>query len=95
MACFDSGTVQHRSEGQTNEALATGEVEVLASKIEVLNTSAVPPFQIENHIDVNEDLRLRYRYVDLRRPQMAQNLRMRSDLHLRFVRHSISVILPR
>ena len=74
-----SGTVQHRSEGQTNEALATGEVEVLASKIEVLNTSAVPPFQIENHIDVNEDLRLRYRYVDLRRPQMAQNLRMRSD----------------
>ncbi len=74
-----SGTIQHRSEGQTNEALATGEVEVLASKIEVLNTSAVPPFQIENHIDVNEDLRLRYRYVDLRRPQMAQNLRMRSD----------------
>ena len=74
-----TGTVQHRSEGQTNEALATGEVEVLASKIDVLNTSAVPPFQIENHIDVNEDLRLKYRYVDLRRPQMAQNLRLRSD----------------
>ena len=74
-----TGTVQHRSEGQTNEALATGEVEVLASKIDVLNTSAVPPFQIENHIDVNEDLRLKYRYVDLRRPQMAQNLRLRSN----------------
>ena len=74
-----TGTVQHRSEGQTNESLATGEVEILASEIEVLNTAQTPPFQIENHIDVNEDLRLRYRYVDLRRPHMARNLRLRSD----------------
>ena len=74
-----TGTVQHRSEGQTNESLATGEVEVLASEIKVLNTAQTPPFQIENHIDVNEDLRLRYRYVDLRRPRMARNLRLRSD----------------
>ena len=74
-----TGTVQHRSEGQTNESLATGEVEILASEIEVLNTAQTPPFQIENHIDVNEDLRLRYRYVDLRRPRMARNLRLRSD----------------
>ena len=74
-----TGTVQHRSEGQTNESLATGEVEILASEIKVLNTAQTPPFQIENHIDVNEDLRLRYRYVDLRRPHMARNLRLRSD----------------
>ena len=74
-----TGTVQHRSEGQTNESLATGEVEILASEIEVLNTAQTPPFQIENHIDVNEDLRLKYRYVDLRRPRMARNLRLRSD----------------
>ena len=45
----------------------------------MLNTAQTPPFQIENHIDVNEDLRLRYRYVDLRRPRMARNLRLRSD----------------
>ncbi len=79
-----TGTVQHRSEGQTNESLATGEIEILASEIEVLNTAQTPPFQIENHIDVNEDLRLRYRYVDLRRPRMARNLRLRSDFTFSF-----------
>jgi len=73
------GEVRHRIEGQTNHNLATGEIEVLVSKIEVLNTSKTPPFQIEDHIETSEDLRLKYRYLDIRRPKMMANLRLRSD----------------
>ncbi|MDO4537569.1 MAG: aspartate--tRNA ligase [Coriobacteriales bacterium] len=74
-----TGTVRHRPEGQTNTGLDTGEIEVLATHIEALNTSKVPPFQIEDHTALSEDLRLRYRYLDLRRPSMQRNLRLRSD----------------
>lgn len=73
------GEVRHRIEGQTNPNLATGEVEVLCTKIEVLNTSKTPPFQIEDHVEASEDVRLRYRYLDIRRPKMTANLRLRSD----------------
>ena len=73
------GTVQHRIEGQTNPNLATGEIEVLVSRIEVLNTSATPPFQLEDHNEASEDIRLRYRYLDIRRPRMMANLQLRSD----------------
>ena len=73
------GEVRHRIEGQTNPNLATGEVEVLCTRVEVLNTSKTPPFQIEDHVETSEDVRLRYRYLDLRRPKMAANLRLRSD----------------
>ncbi len=73
------GQVRHRIEGQTNHNLATGEVEVLVSRIEVLNTSKTPPFQIEDHVDTSEDIRLRYRYLDIRRPSMMANLKLRSD----------------
>jgi aspartyl-tRNA synthetase len=73
------GQVRHRIEGQTNHNLATGEIEVLVSKIEVLNSSKTPPFQIEDHIETSEDLRLRYRYLDIRRPSMMANLKLRSD----------------
>lgn len=73
------GTVRERPEGQENPKLDTGEIEVLVSHIEVLNTSKTPPFQIEDHVDTAEDVRLRYRYLDLRRPHMAQNLKLRSD----------------
>ncbi len=73
------GEVRHRIEGQTNPNLATGEVEVLAARLEVLNTSKTPPFQIEDHVDTSEDVRLRYRYLDIRRPKMMANLRLRSD----------------
>ena len=73
------GEVRHRIEGQTNHNLATGEIEVLVSEIEVLNTSKTPPFQIEDHNDTSEDIRLRYRYLDIRRPSMMANLRLRSD----------------
>ena len=73
------GEVRHRIEGQTNHNLATGEIEVLVSSIKVLNTSVTPPFQIEDHVDTSEDIRLRYRYLDIRRPSMMANLKMRSD----------------
>ncbi len=73
------GEVRHRIEGQTNENLATGEIEVLCTRVEVLNTSKTPPFQIEDHADLSEDMRLRYRYLDIRRPKMMSNLKLRSD----------------
>lgn len=74
-----TGVVRERPEGQSNTKLATGEIEVLVSHIEVLNTSKTPPFQIEDHIEAGEDIRLRYRYLDIRRPKMMANLQMRSD----------------
>ncbi len=74
-----SGVVRHRPEGQTNTRLHTGEIEVLASEVSVLNRSKVPAFQIEDDQALSEDLRLKYRYLDLRRPSMMANLRLRSD----------------
>ena len=74
-----TGTVRERPEGMSNAKLATGDIEVLISHIEVLNRSKTPPFQIEDHIEAGEDIRLRYRYLDIRRPKMAANLRLRSD----------------
>ena len=74
-----TGVVRERPEGMDNPKLATGEVEVLIDQIEVLNSSKTPPFQIEDHVDTSEDVRLRYRYLDLRRPRMTANLKMRSD----------------
>ena len=74
-----TGVVRHRPEGMTNERMVTGEIEVLASDIEVLNTSKTPPFQIEEHTDLSEDIRLRYRYLDIRRPSVLANLGLRSD----------------
>lgn len=73
------GVVRERPEGMANDRLDTGEIEVLASHIEVLNTSKTPPFQIEDHTDVSEDLRLKYRYLDIRRPRMLANMKLRSD----------------
>ena len=74
-----TGVVRERPEGMDNPKLATGEVEVLIDQIEILNSSKTPPFQIEDHVDTSEDVRLRYRYLDLRRPRMTANLKMRSD----------------
>ena len=74
-----TGVVRERPEGMENPKLATGEVEVLVSKIVVLNRAQTPPFQIEDHVEASEDIRLRYRYLDLRRPKMAANLKKRSD----------------
>ena len=66
-----TGTVRKRPEGMENARIETGEVEVLVSEIQVLNTAQTPPFQIEDRVDTSEDVRLRYRYLDLRRPKMA------------------------
>lgn len=73
------GVVRARGVETTNTKLATGEIEVLTDHAEVLNTSVTPPFQIEDGIETSEDTRLRYRYLDLRRPEMMANLKLRSD----------------
>ena len=73
------GVVRGRDEETINAKLPTGEVEVCVDTIEVLNRSKTPPFQIEDGIDTSEDTRLRYRYLDIRRPEMMANLKLRSD----------------
>jgi len=72
-----SGTVQRRSEDTINPKLATGDVEVLAREIRVLNEAKTPPFQIADDTPVSEDVRLRYRYLDLRRTRLQQNIGLR------------------
>ncbi|MDR1293822.1 MAG: aspartate--tRNA ligase [Bifidobacteriaceae bacterium] len=74
------GTVRRRPDGNENPALASGAVEVLASDVIVLNACAPLPFQIDDHIDVGEETRLRYRYLDLRRTAPGAALRLRSDV---------------
>ena len=74
-----TGVVRARPEDMYNPRLDTGEVEVLISDIEVINTSKTPPFQIEDGIETAEDTRLRYRYLDLRRPEMLAKLKLRND----------------
>ena len=71
------GKVQARPKDTENPNLKTGKVEIYAGKMEVLNTAKTPPFYIENGIEVEELLRLRYRYLDLRRPEMKDNLMLR------------------
>jgi aspartyl-tRNA synthetase len=74
-----TGAVRQRPAGNENPELATGEIEVEVSDIEVLSESDPLPFQIENAADLNEEVRLRYRYLDIRRPEMAAALRARSQ----------------
>lgn len=71
------GKVRLRDEATINPNLATGEIEVLAREIEVLNAAKTPPFYIQDGIDTDENLRLKYRYLDLRRPEMQKNLILR------------------
>ncbi|CAI8052945.1 Aspartate--tRNA(Asp/Asn) ligase, partial [Geodia barretti] len=71
------GKVQQRPEGSENEAMPTGDIEVMAQSVEVLNQSLTPPFYITDDASADESLRLRYRYLDLRRPSMQQNLILR------------------
>ncbi len=74
------GRVRARPEGSINPDMKTGEVEVLGSALEILNSSATPPFQLDEYSSAGEDVRLRYRYVDLRRPEMQDRLRLRSEV---------------
>ncbi|MEB2279143.1 aspartate--tRNA ligase [Lysinibacillus xylanilyticus] len=74
------GTVILRAEDQINPNVPNGKIEVEATKLVVINTAKTTPFQIEDRTDVSEDLRLKYRYLDLRRPVMFDTFKMRSDV---------------
>ncbi len=74
------GLVRPRPDGTSNSDLGTGAIEVLGKELVVLNAAATPPFQLDEHAAVGEDIRLRYRYVDLRRPEMTERLRFRSKV---------------
>ena len=74
-----TGTVERRPGGNENPALATGEVEVMAGTVTVLNPAAPLPFQVDEHVEVGEEARLKYRYLDLRRPEPARIMRLRSE----------------
>jgi aspartyl-tRNA synthetase len=76
-----TGEVRRRPEGNENPDLPTGAVEVVASSIDVLNPSAPLPFQIDGHVNVGEEARLKYRYLDLRRPAPAAAIRLRSKVN--------------
>ncbi|MDH5573246.1 MAG: aspartate--tRNA ligase, partial [Gammaproteobacteria bacterium] len=74
-----TGKVRHRPAGTENPNMLTGKVEVLGHKLEILNKSETPPFQLDEE-DVSEEHRLRYRYIDLRRPEMLKRLQLRSKV---------------
>jgi len=75
-----TGRVRLRPEGTQNPNMPTGMIEVLAKDVEVLNTAATPPFQLDEHGKVGEEVRLKHRYIDLRRPEMIEKLRLRSRI---------------
>ncbi|BBA34246.1 aspartyl-tRNA synthetase [Methylocaldum marinum] len=79
------GTVRPRPAGTENPNLTTGKIEVLATHLEILNKAETPPFPLESEIEVSEETRLRFRYIDLRRPLMQQRMKMRRDV-IRFLR---------
>ncbi|KAA0253598.1 MAG: aspartate--tRNA ligase [Acidobacteria bacterium] len=78
-----TGAVHARDEGAVNPDLPTGEVEVRASDLVILNRAETPPFPIEDDVKASEDLRLKYRYLDLRRPEMTRKFVLRSDVTFR------------
>ncbi len=82
------GRVRLRPEGTQNPGMPTGMIEVLAKEVEVLNTAATPPFQLDEHGKVGEEVRLKHRYIDLRRPEMIEKLRLRSRIS-----HSVRAFL--
>lgn len=75
------GKVRQRPKGTENSAIPTGLVDVMVDKIILLNEAKTPPFQIKDGLDVNEDLRLKYRYLDLRRNEMQQNILLRHKMY--------------
>lgn len=75
-----TGRVRLRPEGTQNPNMPTGMIEVLAKDVEVLNTAITPPFQLDEHGKVGEEVRLKHRYIDLRRPDMIEKLRLRSRI---------------
>ena len=83
------GTVNQRPDGSDNPSIATGEVEVMASEVTVLNRSLTPPFYIDDEAEADESLRLRYRYLDLRRPPMLRNLTLRHNV-VKYIRNFLN-----
>ena len=81
------GKVRARSEEMINPKIQTGEIEVMVEKLELLNTSETPPFMLEDDIDTNEEIRLKYRYLDLRRPKIFNNLYYRFLITNAFRKH--------
>ena len=75
-----TGRVRARSEGTVNPGMPTGAIEVLGKELEVLNSAATPPFQLDEHTAVGEDVRLQYRYMDLRRPEMQKRFILRAKI---------------
>ncbi|MCH8004381.1 MAG: aspartate--tRNA ligase [Nanoarchaeota archaeon] len=73
------GKVRARGKGLENPKLKTGQIEVLVDEVEVLNKAETPPLEIEDRIEANEDMRLKYRYLDLRRPKMQRHLQIRHN----------------
>ena len=81
------GKVRARSEEMINPKIPTGEIEVMVEKLELLNTSETPPFMLEDDIDTNEEIRLKYRYLDLRRPKIFNNLYYRFLITNAFIKY--------
>lgn len=75
-----TGKVVLRQEGQINPNIKTGKIEVIASSLTIINEAKTPPFAIDDKVEISEDLRLKYRYLDLRRPAMFDTFKMRSDV---------------
>jgi len=72
------GTVRKRPEGMENPELATGDVEVMVNRLEILSEAKTPPFVLDAETDISENIRLKYRYLDLRRPELQKNILLRS-----------------
>jgi len=81
-----TGMVSHRPPGTENHKLATGEIEIVAESLKILNTSETPPFYINEDVEVDENLRLKYRYLDMRRPRVRDILMLRHQV-VRFIRN--------
>ena len=84
-----TGLVRARPEGTVNADMPTGEIEVLGREVRVLNIADTPPFQLDEHAKVGEEVRLKHRYMDLRRPEMLENLMLRSRVTT-FVRNFLA-----
>ncbi len=79
-----TGTVVARGEGTVNPNLKTGKVEIHAEEVQIINEAKTPPFMIDDQMEVSEDVRLKYRYVDLRRPAMMETFKMRHNVTTSF-----------
>lgn len=76
-----TGTVRARPEGQTNDKLSTGDIEVIITHAEILSKSEVPPFEINEHTGASEEIRLKYRYLDMRRKSIFDKIAFRAEMN--------------